>query len=62
MLALNVLLAAYLNAEMELTCNGRRIVKTKMEEKVWNLQVRIGTWNVLEIYRIMMFVFIGFVF
>jgi hypothetical protein len=34
MLALNVLLAAYLNAEMKLTCNGRRIVETKMEEKV----------------------------
>jgi len=62
MLALEFLLAAYLNAEMELTFNGRRIVETKMQKKVWNLQVRRGTWNVVEIYRITMFVFVAFVF
>jgi hypothetical protein len=33
MLALELLLAAYLNAEMELTFNGRRIVEIKMERK-----------------------------
>jgi hypothetical protein len=43
MLALEFLLAAYLNVEMELTFNGRRIVETKMKEKAWNLQVRRGT-------------------
>jgi len=56
MLALELLLAAYLNAGMELTFNGRRIVETKMQKKVWNLQVRRGTWNVVEIDRITMFV------
>lgn len=33
MLALEFLLAAYLNAEMELSFNGRRIVETKMKKK-----------------------------
>jgi hypothetical protein len=33
MLALELLLTAYLNAEMELTFNGRRIVENKKEKK-----------------------------